>query len=212
MEPVRDADEMSTVTDSTFLVSEPQSHNSWSTIGSALLQPGAPRLRVYVVLSTGQRLLVPVPSTATIQDLQFQALRRAARLGVQVGLGDTVVRTTGAEAALVDGQDMVSDFIDLTADHTFALDILNTTVSCWFKSLLRPVLSCTNYPRIPHRLFQEPLYIPPSPFEHFTALSLMLRKRTVRFISDGLRPKMPSIQPSSSAYPSIIRHGILNPR
>ena len=77
---------------------------------------------------SGERLLVPVPVTATIQDLKFQALRRAAKLGVSAALSDTVVRTTGRHAALIDDQDLVSDFVDLTEDNTFTLDVLNTAV------------------------------------------------------------------------------------
>ncbi len=120
---------MSTVTDSTNLVaSEAPTLNSWSSMGSGSLQHDSSRLRVYVSLSTGHRLLMPVPATATVQDLQFQALRRAAKLGVQASLADTVMRTTGPGAAIIDGQDLVADFIDLTADNTFALDLMVTAV------------------------------------------------------------------------------------
>jgi len=125
----RDADQMSTVTDSTYLISEAVSHaSSPSVISNGTVRSGASGLRVYVTLMSGERLLVPVPVTATIQDLKFQALRRAAKLGVSAALSDTVVRTTGRHAALIDDQDLVSDFVDLTEDNTFTLDVLNTAV------------------------------------------------------------------------------------
>jgi hypothetical protein len=127
--PGGEPDHMSVVTDTTYLISDATSQQSLSTVGSISRQNGAPKLRVYVNLSTGHRVLVPIPAaTATIQDLQFQALRRAAKLGVQAALGDTVMRTTGPDSAIIDGQDLVSDFIDFTANNTFALDVLNTAV------------------------------------------------------------------------------------
>ncbi len=55
---------------------------------------------------------MPVPATAIVQDLQFQALRRAAKLGVQASLADTMMR----DAAIIDEQDLVANFINLTVE------------------------------------------------------------------------------------------------
>ena len=130
---VSEADQMSIVTDiteSTFLVnpSDAASQVSGSTVGGRSSLRDGPRLRVYVILPTGQRLLVPVPQSATVQDLQFAALRRAERVGVTSSLSETVLRTVGPHAAIIDGDDLVQDFLDFTLDNTFSLDPLNSAV------------------------------------------------------------------------------------
>ena len=129
-----DVDHMSISTDlmeSTYLIdqSDLASQHSHSTIGGSSTLRDGPRLRVYITLGNGERLLVPVPQRATVQDLQFAALRRAARLGITATLADTVLRTVGPHAAVIDGDDLVQDFIDLTQDSTFSLEVLNQTAS-----------------------------------------------------------------------------------
>lgn len=81
------------------------------------------RQPVYVVLPNNQRLLLSIPRNAKVQDLQFAALRRAARFGIQATLADTVIRTTGPRAAVLFGEDSLADFMAETENTTFSLDI-----------------------------------------------------------------------------------------
>jgi len=128
----RDPDQMSTITDTTYQVlSEAVSGASVPGVTSndgTTRSGGGTGLRIYVTLTSGETLLVPVPINATIQDLKFQTLRRAAKFGVTASLNNTIVRTRGRHAALLDDQDLVSDFIDLTDDSHFTIDVLNTAV------------------------------------------------------------------------------------
>lgn len=129
-----DNDHMSISSDlmeSTYLVDQTDvaSQRSTTTAGGNSSLRDGPRLMVYVTLGNGERLLVPIPERATVQDLQFAALRRAERLGITATLAETVIRTVGSHAAVIDGDDLVQDFMDLTHDRTFSLEVLNPTVS-----------------------------------------------------------------------------------
>ncbi|KAJ2905988.1 uncharacterized protein MKZ38_003471 [Zalerion maritima] len=69
----------------------------------------------------GERLVVPLSNTSRVQDLHSEALRRAGRRGFTGTLSTTAIRTTGAQTAILDHEDFVSDVIEATQDNTFSL-------------------------------------------------------------------------------------------
>jgi len=86
------------------------------------------RIPVSVQFGNGERIAVPLLPTARAQDLQFEALRRAARRGIHASPADTELRTTGANPSIVDEEDHIVDFLPLTMNNTFTLNILNRAV------------------------------------------------------------------------------------
>lgn len=84
-------------------------------------------LRIYVLLANGTRILVPIIPTATIDDLHAEVLRRAARLGETGSIQDTVLETTGHNASVLFGEDLLTDVLDTTENFTFLLTSLDLT-------------------------------------------------------------------------------------
>jgi hypothetical protein len=102
-------------------VSRGSARSSRSSTAWSLASRGR-ALRVYVQLSNGEKLLVPLPEHAKVHDLHAAALRRAASVGFIATLGDTVVRTSGSNPATLFAEDSLQDFLDLTENNTFSLE------------------------------------------------------------------------------------------
>ncbi len=64
---------------------------------------------------------MPVPQNSTVYTLHVQALRRAARLGVTATIDDSLLETIGNNQAVLFGEDLLVDVLDLTEDNTFSL-------------------------------------------------------------------------------------------
>ena len=108
----------------TFLRSGNDSSNqSVISLSESTAQLDVTRQPVYILLPNNQRLLVSMPQNATVQDLQFSALQRAARFGIRATLADSVIRTMGPRSAVLFGEDRLSDFMSETEDGTFTLEI-----------------------------------------------------------------------------------------
>jgi len=88
----------------------------------------ASRIAVTVQFTNGERIAVPLLPTARAQDLQFEALRRAAKRGIHASPADTELRTSGTNPSIVDEEDYIVDVLPLTASNTFILDIRKTAV------------------------------------------------------------------------------------
>jgi hypothetical protein len=89
---------------------------------------GNPRIPVSVQFSNGLCVAVPLLASARAQDLQFEALRRAAKRGIHASPADTVLKTTGSNPSIVDEEDPIVDVLPLTRDNIFTIDILKTAV------------------------------------------------------------------------------------
>ncbi|KAF8860928.1 hypothetical protein BDZ45DRAFT_740806 [Acephala macrosclerotiorum] len=85
--------------------------------------------RVFVQISNGMKIVVPVPQNSTVHGLHAQALRRAARLGVNGTLDNTLLQTTGTNSVILFGEDSLIDILDLTEDSTFSLESLDNSAA-----------------------------------------------------------------------------------
>lgn len=86
------------------------------------------RIAVSVQFANSELIAVPLLPTARVQDLQFEALRRAARRGIHASPADSELRTSGPNPSILDEEDYVVDLLPLTANNTFTLRILATAV------------------------------------------------------------------------------------
>lgn len=78
--------------------------------------------RVFVLLNSGTKILVPTSQHATVHDIHRTALFRAQRFGVQGTTENTILETTGSGAPVaLSGEDALYDVLDLTEDNTFGL-------------------------------------------------------------------------------------------
>ncbi|KAF8533503.1 hypothetical protein BDD12DRAFT_898766, partial [Trichophaea hybrida] len=110
-------------------------------------------LRLVISLENynGQKFVVPIPATSTVEDLHAEAVRRAAQLNVHCTTTGTVLRSTGHGGAIFFGEDLLMDILDMTNDGTFLLDafasphippsITSGTVSSLSASTISTVLS-----------------------------------------------------------------------
>lgn len=113
------ADDTSVVTgDETYSATEDAtvSGRSASTI------IGTNAARVYIRLVNGSRILVPITPSATVADLHAEAVRRATRFGVPCTIDNTILQTTGHNAATTFGEDYLADVLAATENDTFLLD------------------------------------------------------------------------------------------
>jgi hypothetical protein len=85
-------------------------------------------LRVYVRVN-GARIVVPISHMATVDQLHAEAVRRAARLGSTVSVQNSILQTTGHNAALLFGEDLLTDILDTTENLTFLLNPLDVTLT-----------------------------------------------------------------------------------
>jgi uncharacterized protein YegL len=82
--------------------------------------------RVFVRLSNGMKIVVPVPQSSTVHGLHAQALLRAARFGVNGTLDNTLLQTIGKSPTVLFGEDSLIEVLDLTEDNTFFLGPLDS--------------------------------------------------------------------------------------
>jgi hypothetical protein len=82
--------------------------------------------RVFVRLTNGMKIVVPIPQSSTVHGLHAQALQRAAKLGVNGTLDNTVLQTTGKNPVVLFGEDSLIEVLDLTEDSTFSLGSLDS--------------------------------------------------------------------------------------
>ena len=87
--------------------------------------------RIFVLLPTGTKILVPTPpqptvsAPITVHDIHETALIRAQRFGVQGTVENTVLETTGSGSPVaLSGEDALLDVLDLTDDNTFSLRVV----------------------------------------------------------------------------------------
>ena len=88
-----------------------------------------PALGIYVNLAGHGQLLISIPRSSRVTDLQQECLIRAAKLGIKASPSSIVLRTTGDRPALIDGEDLLENIMDLTKDSTFYLEILGPLAS-----------------------------------------------------------------------------------
>jgi hypothetical protein len=74
--------------------------------------------RVDVVLFNGRKIAVPVDSSTSFQDLQDEALRRAARSTIAIPQGEFTVRLDGADGTEAFPEDTVTDILCLNDKPT----------------------------------------------------------------------------------------------
>lgn len=89
---------------------------------SAVSAPGPDLARVFVRLSDGSKIVVPIAQNSTVDDLYVQTLDRAHNLGMTCDASNTILETTGTHAITLSGEDQVADILDLTEDNTFRLE------------------------------------------------------------------------------------------
>jgi hypothetical protein len=86
-------------------------------------------LRVYVRLASGARILIPIAQTATVDELHAEVVRRAAKLGGPVSMRNSVLETTGHNASILFGEDLLRDVMDTTENFTFSVTSLDLTLN-----------------------------------------------------------------------------------
>lgn len=86
-------------------------------------------LRVYVRLDNGVQLLIPIPRTASVDDLHNEVLRRASALGAVDTVANSVLKTTGNHASILFGEDLLTDVLDTTENATFLMTSLNRNLT-----------------------------------------------------------------------------------
>jgi len=87
-------------------------------------------IRVFVRLTNGSRIIVPVAVGASVAQLHQEALRKATRIGVLGTVETTVLRTTGPDPTIIFGEDSLEDVLDVTEDQTFFLGPLHSSTPC----------------------------------------------------------------------------------
>ncbi len=95
------------------------------SLASAAGSGANPTLRIYINLAGHGQLLISIPRSSRVTDLQQKCLIRAAKLGIRAPPSNIFLRTTGHRPALIDGEDLLENIMDLTKDSTFDLEILD---------------------------------------------------------------------------------------
>jgi uncharacterized protein YegL len=105
--------------------------------------------RVFVQLVNGMKIVVPVPQSSTVHGLHAQALHRAARLGVNATLDNSLLQTIGRNPVVLFGEDSLIEVLDLTEDNTFSLGSLDnpTTTAVDTDRELRATNLCATLPQ-----------------------------------------------------------------
>jgi hypothetical protein len=86
-------------------------------------------LRVSVVLFNSTPLAIPVDGTTSFEDLEGEALRRAARIGIAIPRGEYQIRLDSANGPLAFPSDLLAEMVDLSTRPTLWLQIAGSTVS-----------------------------------------------------------------------------------
>lgn len=76
-------------------------------------------MRVYVNLSSGARIIVPINATSTVSQLVAESTRRAAALNVHYDDNDT--KLCLSDGSILFGEDMLEDVLDLAENDGFFL-------------------------------------------------------------------------------------------
>jgi hypothetical protein len=69
--------------------------------------------RIDVVVAEGSTLAVPVTESTTFANLQAEALRRAARLNIEVPQEDLILRLDSKDGPVAFPEDIVIDILDV---------------------------------------------------------------------------------------------------
>lgn len=86
------------------------------------------RIRAIVVLPNGSKIAIPIPASATILNLQAEALRRAKALRLPYAEDNTVLHLGARNGPIAFGEDLIEDVLDLATDNTFWLISLEETL------------------------------------------------------------------------------------
>lgn len=92
---------------------------------------------------TETKIVVPVLPSATISELQFEAVRRARILGLDIPSTDLVLHQESPDGPIAFAEDYVEDIVDSSVPNTFWVgeaQVNITTVSCHNQTW-------SNYPR-----------------------------------------------------------------
>ncbi|EPE30278.1 UBC-like protein [Glarea lozoyensis ATCC 20868] len=90
---------------------------------ACVVSASAPDLaRVFVRLSNGSKIVVPISQDSTVDNLHVRTLERAQKLGLPVDFSNTILGTTGNDGITLSGEDQVADILDLTEANTFRLE------------------------------------------------------------------------------------------
>lgn len=76
-------------------------------------------MRVYVTLSSGARIVVPINPKFTVAQLVAESIRRATALDLPHDDTDTILRLN--DGSIVFGEDTLEDVLDLTGSDSFFL-------------------------------------------------------------------------------------------
>jgi hypothetical protein len=87
--------------------------------------PSTSVIRLFVVLITGTVFIVPISSSATVEQLHAEAVRRAAALKVACTTANTTLRASNHDGPILFGEDRLMDVLDVVPNHEFFLGPLS---------------------------------------------------------------------------------------
>lgn len=85
--------------------------------------------RVQIVLFQTKRLAIPVDSSTSFEDLEAEAIRRAARLKINVPDGEYEFRLDSEDGPLAFPTDLLIEVLDLSTSPTIWLQVAGLDVS-----------------------------------------------------------------------------------
>lgn len=93
------------------------------------MSTGTSGLRVQVVLFQTKRLAIPVESSTSFEDLEAEAIRRAARLKINVPDGEYEFHLDSEDGPLAFPADLLIEVLDLSTSPTIWLQVAGLDVS-----------------------------------------------------------------------------------